>query len=226
MISWNSSRRSLEQSLPEILIPSSRVELAALEELFQPKRYCDSTGSTPSTSGTRALIFVVCARLGSQVPGSGQCGGQGTSSPALPPAPGEPLKHKITNTNVQDYKRTRMGSSLSVRIQDFCHYSFTAKNPREKHKGLQLFFSFTYKKVQNHLGLKAVPPPKKKSSNIFQRFHGVKQIPTTHSPIARLLKTPGTDPVQLLWVDLHICLWFLKGIRMIFAFFSFLKSKE
>lgn len=131
-----------------------------------------------------------------------------------------PLKH---NPNLQGNKSPRMGSSLSGCIQDFCYYSsFKAIDLQEKYKDLQVFFSFTYKKVQNHFRLKAGP---QKSSKTLQRCHGMKQIPTSHSPIPLLLKTP-TDPWQIFWVDLHICFWFLKGTRMIFAFYSSFKSEE
>lgn len=102
--------------------------------------------------------------------GTGECGEQVTSSPALPLLLLEkPLKH---NPNLQDNTRTRMGSSLSLWIQDFCHYSsFRAINLQEKYKDLQVFFSFMYKKVQNNFRLRAASS---KSSKTLQRFHTMK----------------------------------------------------
>lgn len=54
----------------------------------------------------------------------------------------------------------------------------------------------------------------------------MQQIPTTHSPITQLLKTPRTEPLQISWVDLHICFWFLKRSRIIFPSIHLLRVKE
>lgn len=220
MISWNSSRRFLEWKLLEILIPSIMVGLPVLEGLFQPKWPCGSTGSTPNTGGIEYCHFCCLTGWCNRSLGQGNVGDRWHQA-----QPSFFCPWRTPSNTAQIYKITKGPGWVHLwvyRIQDFCHCSsFTTINLQEKYKDLQVFFSFLYKKVQNNSRLKAASP---ECSKTLQRFPGMKQILTTHSPITPLLNTPRKYPLQILWVDLHICFWFLKGIRIIFVFYSSFKG--